>query len=799
MLNSKKGNNRVRSLFYTLIETNVIIIALIIGAFAFIALGGFRYYLIQNITAKDQILHRNIEEDIEEMASAATDVLKYVDQATKDVPQEKVNELIRSINQVNPSFKNIEILDQSGDVIATLPEYSTDLGFTRSGEAFYKAIKSGMETYWGIPIVSSTTGDTTVTISIKASERIIVGYLDLHAIQQVIQKSNATGNVYLSVVLLDQFGRYISGPDMSLAEQRRVSEDFPAIRAQSADLSEESYYTPDRMQILYTDRVEGPDWYVALYDDYGETLNVYRPVYYLIGVALFTVALFAFLGSYSTSKKVENEIQQFIKYTVSLSSGQYDSPIPNNKFREFNYLASNMNQMAQSILERDRSLHTLAYYDSLTGLYSRTALNQDSLLFLKEDSEAVSLIYIDLDDFKSINDSFGHSFGDKVLSSIAERILSLCDNDSTAFRFGGDEFVILVNDSIDGKRALDFAKSAIDSTRTNINVQNREVNISLSAGICTFTKETIFDFELMLQFADIALYNAKRKGKGVFCVYEPTMDVQQRRATDIKQSIRSAIAKGELYLCYQPQLHVHTSTDYRLRGFEALLRWNSSEFGLIPPDEFIPLAEETGIISQIGLWVFKEACRFILSTNRNFNSNYVISINISPKELIRADFVESIKKIVHETEVQCNWLELEITESVLLEDIEVAIRNLTELRDIGISISMDDFGTGFSSLSYIHQLPINTLKIDRSFVSRIDRHKISEKMVESISLLATNLELILVAEGIETLEQANKLLDLGCHVMQGFYFSKPIEGTGPVYHYIETVKAEHKDSQWPRF
>ncbi|GEM_PF-5351039 len=786
MLNSKKGNNRVRSLFYTLINTNVIIIALIIGAIAIIAIGGFRYYLIQNITAKDLLLHRNIKEDIEEMASAATDILKYVDRATKDAAQENVNEIIKSINQVNPSFKNIEILDHNGDVIATLPEYSTDLGFSRSGEEFFKAIDNGKKTYWGIPIVSSTTGDTTVTISIKASEHIIVGYLDLGAIQQVIQKSNAVGDVYLSVVLLDQFGRYISGPDMSLAEQRRVSDDFPIIRAQAGDLSTKSYSTTDQMQFLYTGRVEGPDWYIALYDDYGETLNVYRPVYYLIGVALFVVAVFAFLGSYSTSKKVENEIQQFIKYTTSLSSGQYDSPIPDNRFREFNYLASNMNQMAQSILERDRSLHTLAYYDSLTGLYSRTALNQDFLLFLKEGNEAVSLVYIDLDDFKSINDSYGHSFGDKVLSSIAERILSLCNNESTAFRFGGDEFVILVNDSIDGKRALDFAKSAIDSTRTNISVQNREVYISLSAGICTLARGAIIDFEQMLQFADIALYSAKRSGKGVFTFYEPTMDIQQRRATDIKQSIRSAIVKGELYLCYQPQLHVHTSTDYRLRGFEALLRWNSSEFGLIPPAEFIPLAEETGVIFQIGLWVFQEACSFILKLNRNFKSNYVMSINISPKQLIRADFVENVKRIVRETEVQCNWLELEITEGVLLENVEVAINHLSELRSIGISISMDDFGTGFSSLSYIHQLPINTLKIDRSFISKLESNTVSEKMVESICLLANNLGLTLIAEGIETSNQANKLLDLGCYVMQGFYFSKPIEGKEQVYQYIES-------------
>jgi EAL domain-containing protein (putative c-di-GMP-specific phosphodiesterase class I) len=276
----------------------------------------------------------------------------------------------------------------------------------------------------------------------------------------------------------------------------------------------------------------------------------------------------------------------------------------------------------------------------------------------------------------------------------------------------------------------------------------------------------------MLMDADIAMYQVKQRGKNDFKYYNPEMDRQIRKRLQIEQQLRTALENGELRLVYQPLIRAGTG---EIRGFEALLRWESKELGQVSPLDFIPIAEETGMIIKIGEWVLKSACEMIRSINFAYGTDYVMSVNVSPVEINHPMFLNHIYDIVKETGIRNEWIEIEITENVLLTNIDQIISIIIHLSSAGITVSLDDFGTGYSSLSYLNKLPVGTLKIDREFINELIHSKNSQKMVDSIILLAHKLGMFLVAEGVENKEQVKMLEAFSCDCLQGYYFSKPLE------------------------
>jgi diguanylate cyclase (GGDEF)-like protein/PAS domain S-box-containing protein len=435
---------------------------------------------------------------------------------------------------------------------------------------------------------------------------------------------------------------------------------------------------------------------------------------------------------------------------------------------------------AQDITDRKRAEERLvhdAVHDALTGLPNRV-LFMDHLKHAVERSRRnksffFTVLFLDLDRFKIINDSLGHMVGDQLLVGIARRLESYVRSIDTVARLGGDEFTILLEDLKDPIETVEIVNRIQRELSAPFKLGVHEVFTSVSIGVAPST--TGYErAEDILRDADTAMYRAKSSGKARHEVFDREMHAHAMNLLHIETDLRRAVERGELRLHYQP---IVSLADEKLIGFEALVRWQHSERGLVSPMDFIPVAEETGQIVPIGRWILREACRQMSEWKRRDASaaSLFISVNLSGKQFTQPDLLGQVTRALAETGLDPRSLKLEITESVVMENIEAAVETLESLRSLGVEMSIDDFGTGYSSLSYLHRLPIDTLKVDRSFVSRMASNNENTEIVRTIVTLAQSLDLKVVAEGVETSEQLAQLQILRCEGGQGFLFSKPLD------------------------
>lgn len=436
----------------------------------------------------------------------------------------------------------------------------------------------------------------------------------------------------------------------------------------------------------------------------------------------------------------------------------------------------------RDITKRKAAEEQLVYetlHDSLTGLDNRTHFMQRLELALKKRRRhghlRFAVLFIDLDGFKSINDTLGHAVGDELLIHVAG-ILQGCvrETDSVA-RLGGDEFTILLEDLQTLKQVIDVVERIQGQLKSSIQIESNEVYTSASIGIVLSSseQENIAD---ILRNADIAMYQAKAKGKDCYEVFDKEMYTQTLHLVEIENHLRHAVQNQELQLYYQPIIHLEQQASFTIEGFEVLLRWFHPQKGLISPSEFIPIAEDTGLINPIGEWVLYQACLQLHqweSLNPEWRDLY-LSVNISGRQLREPGLPELIDRVLQETQLRPDCLKLEITESSLIETPHKVIKSLEKIRALGVRISLDDFGTGFSSFSYLHQFPIDVLKIDRAFIQALNQGRREHKIVRSIIGLAKNLGIGTVAEGVETYEQWTALSQMQCDAGQGFLFSQPL-------------------------
>ncbi|HEX9025988.1 MAG TPA: EAL domain-containing protein [Clostridium sp.] len=434
-------------------------------------------------------------------------------------------------------------------------------------------------------------------------------------------------------------------------------------------------------------------------------------------------------------------------------------------------LAGSISDISNRKISEDR-IKFMAFYDSLTKLPNRTLFmnklnDQLELVYSKGAKGAV--FFIDLDNFKNINDTMGHDYGDKLLVHLAKQFENLIDENDTICRLGGDEFIIL-HPYVKESELEYYAKRFLDLFNKTLNIDNKQMFITASIGVALYPKDGT-DTNTILKNADSAMYKAKELGKNRFISFDPQMYLKLERKTCIERILRSAIENNELSINYQPQYDAQKNEIF---GFEALLRLNSKELGFISPLEFISIAEECGYITKISRWVINESCKQTVKwLNRGYKFKSM-SINISSVDIQQSDFLESIKDILNSTGIDPNIIELEITETVLMQSLDSSINILEKLMDMGIRIALDDFGTGYSSLNYLGRIPISTLKIDKSFIDNITSSKKKESMINNIIQMAHSMDLKVVAEGVETKEQLSILKDRDCNYIQGYYFSKPL-------------------------
>ena len=423
----------------------------------------------------------------------------------------------------------------------------------------------------------------------------------------------------------------------------------------------------------------------------------------------------------------------------------------------------------------EQQLTRMAFRDSLTGLANR-ALLLDRLERALDSSyrhgQAVAVVFLDLDNFKVVNDSLGHEQGDTLLVEVANRLDGCLRAGDTAARLGGDEFTLLLEHASEAD-AVTLAGRVVEALRSPVQLADRSVVVSGSLGVALSTPSSKERPETLLRRADLAMYQAKAEGKGRWAVFDPSLETRALERLELEGDLRHALAHDEFRLVYQP---IVSLGDNRIVEVEALLRWWHPSRGVVSPLQFIPLAEETGVIESLGVWVLEQACRQARAWQDQYPSDppLVMGVNLSARQLQQPDLLALVERILREVGIAPSTLKLEITESAIMQDPDAATRTLQALKDLGIRLAVDDFGTGYSSLSYLRRFPVDTLKIDRSFIDGIGRDNHDTALVRSIIGLANMLGLTVTAEGVETPTQQWCLQQLGCDRVQGYLFAKPL-------------------------
>ncbi|WP_249365274.1 EAL domain-containing protein [Cytobacillus citreus] len=428
----------------------------------------------------------------------------------------------------------------------------------------------------------------------------------------------------------------------------------------------------------------------------------------------------------------------------------------------------------RDISEQSKNAETIkfmAFHDQLTGLLNRRALLrdlEDYIIEAKNAKREFALLSIDIDRFKYLNDTLGHILGDKILIKVAERLSEISPNNCTVYRQGGDEFIILLRET-DRQKASKFAQNILSKFSSSFYLSSQEYYISPSIGISMFPNDGK-DAETLIKNADEALFRVKEKGKAHFQFYRSDMNSVFKNVVELETLLRKAVEREELSLHYQPQIDL---TTMKINSFEALLRWNNTTIGNIPPSDFIPLAEDTGLIIPIGNWVIDTACKQIRDWSEKGTEEYRIAINISPKQFQQHSLLSIIQRAIEKHCINPKLLEIEITEGAM-QDTKDTAPILSGLKELGVSISVDDFGTGYSSLNYLKKFPIDVLKIDQSFVRDILSNDKDAAITTTIIHLGKSLGMEVIAEGVETEEQAKFLMTANCFKAQGFLYSKPL-------------------------
>ena len=420
---------------------------------------------------------------------------------------------------------------------------------------------------------------------------------------------------------------------------------------------------------------------------------------------------------------------------------------------------------------RERARH-LATHDPLTGLANRSLFRDrvsQAVSTARRHQHGVAILWMDLDQFKAVNDILGHAAGDGLLRGLARRLISCLRETDTAARIGGDEFAILITHLRDELEAATVAQKLLDALGEPIRFRTQATRIRASIGIACFPRDSVEPEELSKR-ADTALHYAKERGGNRFDFYTDDMNEALERRVAIEESLRAALEEERFEMHYQPQFDL---TRGRIIGAEALLRWNHPERGLLSPEHFLGVAEETKLIVPIGNWVLREACRQSAEWKRAGHNDLHISVNVASQQFVEPGFAQHVRHALVETELPPECLELEITESSLLKDVEVTVNTLRRLKELGVRLAIDDFGTGYSALAYLKRLPIDVLKIDQSFVRNVTMDAADATITQTIVALANGLHLTTIAEGVETLEQLLLLGSYGCNRMQGYLFGRP--------------------------
>lgn len=484
-------------------------------------------------------------------------------------------------------------------------------------------------------------------------------------------------------------------------------------------------------------------------------------------VSLTTILTISILHRYN--KKLSDKIKKIINQKQELAMLNEELIAFEDELGQQNKRLEQNNKLLEENADR---INKLAFYDTLTGIPNRIQVI-NKLEVLSKTSKYTNISYflmmIDIDDFQYINDTLGHQVGDLVLQNIVNELKKSIHNKDFLGRFGEDEFALVVTRPICEEELISYISQLKASLQRVTSINNNKISITASFGIAVYPKDSS-DFIELIKYADTAMNKAKESGSNNILFFNSKMKEEVMRKKEFENQLLSAIEKNELYLLFQPQYH---SEDKQLRGYEALARWNSSVYGEVSPQKFIPITEENGFIIVMGNWILHKACCLFQEYLSRTGLKVSVSVNISPKQIMDPGFMDTVRSALEQSGLPPQYLELELTESILIDEVDYVCGILKILREMGVRVALDDFGMGYSSLSLLPKLPIDTLKIDKSFIQNIGREEKTNHLIDAIIFLAQKFNFFIIAEGIETEKQLEQLKAQKCDCIQGFLWGKP--------------------------
>ena len=708
----------------------------------------------------------NVENIIEQLAQSQ--ILK------NNQSSNNITALLQTYQKISPTSGVIYYGLENGGLYRGIAKYIPE-GYNPVEQEWYKlAIKSQGEVVWTEPYLDYVTQEIIITAS--KSVKGPSGIQGVIAINfNLLEMSNEISNSRIGedglVMLLSSNGTIIANRDNNMIGESLFRHQFTKL-IQDTSTRHVPYVIQNKNYLLRSDRIEQNNMSIVTAISREEiSHNLLKSHLPVVIAGLVCLLIFGIITYLATLRGVR-PLEKLGKLMGSVEKGDYNVLAKVHDYKEILRLADGFNSMIQGIKKRDEEILRLAAYDSLTGLLNRRSLLES----LKESLEnnynqsLKAVIFIDLDNFKTINDSLGHSYGDQLIIEVANKLGSLSPINKEVARISGDEFVIVIHGILSIRQAESIAKEILHQFRAPIMIESRGLNVTASIGVALYPLHAGTSEDL-LKIADMAMYRAKRSGKNEYRVFDEKVKQEVEEKLRIELGIRECIDKNEFELFFQP---LFNTVEGRITSVEALLRTRSpilSDFNIL---QIIQTAEETGQIVEIDKWVVKQACIAIQNINKHVKQPVNISINISAVHIMRQDFVENIRTIVEESGVCPEWIELEITETALMESFDSNKKKMEELKKMGVSFHLDDFGTGYSSLNYLNNLPIDRVKIDKSFVDVMLQSEKDSKIIKSIIKLAHNIGLHVVAEGVEHQEQFEMLQSYKCELLQGYFISKPV-------------------------
>ncbi|MBQ8827134.1 MAG: EAL domain-containing protein [Oscillospiraceae bacterium] len=717
--------------------------------------------------------------------------------------QQKLNKIVISNSDVVSAWI---VSESSGVLIADNGRYIDSDDFNLYGRYWYK----DFNVQNGVMCASVSEGyfdaseNTIAIIAPLHKNGNIVGYAGVEiaeaGIAKILNQYTLSSGCYPLITC--NYGTVVYAPDTAEFNSAFKIKQMPLLNVliQASSLSNglDSYSEGIQQKVYYNiDNSSVPGWSIIVLFD-SDVLNGGIYNFFVIEMVLLTCFIVIVLIVLKNRLKAATWIIPKLNEAITeISNGNYKYAI-DTTFAENNGLiemASRINGIAESMGEKNEIILSYMSRDTLTGLPNRTSLydhlemliSRDRTDNTAEDNNRFAVMFIDIDNFKWLNETLGHNFGDSVLSTFASMLSSSLNKYGKVYRFSGDEFIILVEFGNDYNKIQEIVEILQNTFSHQIKIMTDNIYIKFSVGVAIFPDDDV-TVDMLLRDADLALHRAKEGGKDRVSFYSNAAKRHSFSKAAIAQQLSTALKDGEMFLNYQPIISTETGD---IHGFEVLLRWTSSLYGHVPPSEFITVAEETGEIVQIGTWIFENSCRFLKTLCDNYRDDIIMSINVSPVQLKRADFLDLVNRIIDITQVNPVNIQIEITESTLIDFVDTDITVFEKLNDMGISIALDDFGTGYSSLNYLKNFPIKCLKIDKSFVDEINNNKRDYAITDSIIDLVHNLDIKTVAEGIETVGQYNFLCEMKCDYIQGFLMSKPLDEVTAL-EFVEKYDALHK-------